>query len=322
MYRILVTAIGSFSADIVIEVLREAGHYVIGADIYPKEWIADASNVDKFYQVPYATDAERYVETILNICEENEVHYVIPLTDPEVDVLSGLKPDFREIGTDICISDEHSIRLCRNKYALSKFLKEKELCNVIETSRLSDSELEHIKLPVFIKPVSGRSSIGCRFVYTEEEYLCIKNVLKGEEYIVQPFVAGEIITVDVVRDQNSEVTVSIPRVELLRNSSGAGTTVEIIESEELERTCENVARETFISGAVNIEFIRSESGKLFLLEINPRFSGGVKFSHISGYNVVENHLNCFTGRPIEDKKINKMIIARKYTEHVTSEFSG
>lgn len=249
------------------------------------------------------------------------MHYVIPLTDPEVDVLSELKQDFREVGADVCTSDEHAIRLCRNKYALSKFLKERGLCNVIETELLRDLEIDQISLPVFVKPISGRSSIGCRAVYTKEEYLCIKNVLKGEEYIVQPLIAGEVITVDVVRDSTREVTVSIPRLELLRNSSGAGTTVEIIESEELERTCESIARETLISGAVNIEFIRSESGKLFLLEINPRFSGGVKFSHISGYNVVKNHLNCFTDMPIDGKSISKMIIARKYIEYVTSEVS-
>lgn len=319
MYRILVTAIGSFSADIVIRALVEAGHYVVGCDIYPREWIVDAYNVDEFYQVPYATDVEEYVNAIQGICKANKINYVIPLTDPEVDVFSNFKREFENMGIDICISDRETISLCRNKYKLARFLQEKKLCNVIETAFLSEVDEDQVRLPAFIKPVSGRSSIGCRTVYSKKEYSCIKGSLEGEEYIVQPFIKGDIITVDVVRDSVRGAVVSIPRVELLRNSSGAGTTVEIIENKELEIICKNVARETLISGAVNIEFIRSEGGKLFLLEINPRFSGGVKFSHLSGYNVVINHLNCFMDKPIESKNIKKMIIARKYVEHITRE---
>ena len=52
MKTVVVTAIGSFSADIVIKKCRENGIRVIGCDVYPGEWIADAGNVDAFYQVP------------------------------------------------------------------------------------------------------------------------------------------------------------------------------------------------------------------------------------------------------------------------------
>ena len=54
MRTVIVTAIGSFSADIVIKKCRENGIRVIGCDVYPREWIADAGNVEAFYQVPYA----------------------------------------------------------------------------------------------------------------------------------------------------------------------------------------------------------------------------------------------------------------------------
>ena len=45
MRTVIVTAIGSFSADIVIKKCRENGIRVIGCDVYPREWIADAGNV-------------------------------------------------------------------------------------------------------------------------------------------------------------------------------------------------------------------------------------------------------------------------------------
>lgn len=52
--RILVTAIGSSAAGIVIKELQRYGFYVVGTDIYPKEWLVDSFRADGFYQVPRA----------------------------------------------------------------------------------------------------------------------------------------------------------------------------------------------------------------------------------------------------------------------------
>ena len=68
---------------------------------------------------------------------------------------------------------------------------------------------------------------------------------------------------------------------------------------------------------MNFEFIESK-GKKFFLECNPRFSGGVKFTCMSGYDCILNHLRCFQGKEIEDNKgIIQQYIARKYEEYVT-----
>src|SRR5699024_9235237 len=95
---------------------------------------------------------------------------------------------------------------------------------------------------------------------------------------------------------------------------------EIIEIKELEDLCINVARLVNIIGAVNFEFIETPKGEYYLIEINPRFSGGVEFSHIAGYNVVKNHLYCFNNSGIIESKgkIKKMIITKKYEEFVTA----
>ena len=53
--NILLTAIGSFSADCVVTSLKKMGHKVIGCDIYKREWVANSVIVDKFYQAPYCT---------------------------------------------------------------------------------------------------------------------------------------------------------------------------------------------------------------------------------------------------------------------------
>ena len=137
----------------------------------------------------------------------------------------------------------------------------------------------------------------------------------SREYIIQPYIEGTIITVDVVREADDGV-VCIGRRELLRRA-GIGMTVEIIENPDLNKICVKIANLLGITGAANFEFIETPR-QTYLLEINPRFSGGVEFSHMAGYDVVTNHLRCFTGENI-DKQISpkRMIITRKYEEYIT-----
>ena len=58
----LVTAIGSFSADAVIRTLRQEGWRIIGTDIYEADWVAASLMVDAFYQAPYASEEEKYID--------------------------------------------------------------------------------------------------------------------------------------------------------------------------------------------------------------------------------------------------------------------
>ena len=38
--------------------------------------------------------------------------------------------------------------------------------------------------------------------------------------------------------------------------------------------------------------------EIFLMDVNPRFSAGVAFSLRAGYDMIDNHLRCFTGENI------------------------
>ena len=316
MSKILVTAIGSFSADIVIKTLKAHGHYVIGSDTYPKAWIADSYNVNEFIQAPYATNKEEYINYIEKVCMEHKIDFVFPLIDLEVDILSSEKNRFLEKGIVICVSDGDSIKLIRNKYNLMRFLSDKGFKEVIPTKLIKEST--EFGMPVFIKPISGRSSEGCRAIFNKLEFQCMKSILPENEYIVQPLIEGKIITVDVVRNPSTNQVVSICRRELLRNKSGAGITVEMIDNAELEALCAFISEKVGVIGTVNFEFIEGNDGKYHFLEINPRFSGGVEFSHIAGYDVVYNHLLCFMNKEIEKKPIiKKAIIVKKYEEYIT-----
>lgn len=108
--NILISAIGSMSSEAIISSLRKiGGTKLIGCDIYDREWIHPSRLVDVFYQVPGA-DAADYISDLLTICLRENVQYVFPLTDPEVDVLSIHRDVFERHGITLCISKNCFVR--------------------------------------------------------------------------------------------------------------------------------------------------------------------------------------------------------------------
>ncbi|PWM29699.1 MAG: carbamoyl-phosphate synthase large subunit [Coriobacteriia bacterium] len=318
MHTVLVTAIGSFSADVVIRRLHELGARVVGCDIYPREWIADSMNVDAFYHAPYATDADAYGAFIRDVCAREQVDLIMPLTDVEVDFYNGTFRDTAPDGVAVCISPRETIRLCRDKDAMARFLEESASgVRGIPTRWLSDVANEPFGGPVVIKPIDGRSSQGLSRCCDAAAWDAARHPSDPDRFIVQPLIEGPVVTVDVVRSPDGSVCAAVPREELLRTLNGAGTSVHVYRDEALEASCRALAEELGIVGCVNFEFIRAKDGYRFL-ECNPRFSGGVEFSCIAGYDCVGNHLKAFTGEALDQPEpFAGCWIARKYEEFVT-----
>lgn len=314
--KILVTAIGSLAADIVIKSLHGAGHFVVGCDFNPPAWLVEAGQVDLFIPAPRADEHAAYKRFLLAVCAENGVEAVIPLTDPEVEVAAEFKNELAKSGTLACVVDYPTARMCRDKIALAEFINKYELAPVPPTQLVTAEMPVTMTYPLLAKPRYGRSSQGIMRIEDHNQFQYLMALTGTTEYIVQPFIGGNVITVDVVRDQQGNQA-CLARRELLRTLNGAGTTVEIIENEGLIDTCAVIADALGIIGAVNFEFIE-HGDQLDFLEANPRLSGGVEFSHMAGYNVTINHLSSFFGAKIDPPiKPRPMIIARQYQEYIT-----
>ena len=317
METVLVTAVGSFSAHIVINNLKQMGYKVIGCDIYPKEWVVNSNDVDEFFLAPYATNETEYIGFIKDLCKKENVRWIFPLTDIEVDVFSKSRGVFNKIGVVICISAKDVIETCRDKYKLSKFINNTGASiKTIPTFRFVELQDKDVQLPVICKVYNGRSSQGLRHIKSLSEWNEFLTTEHAEQYIIQPYIKGIVVTVDIVRDIFGNC-VAIPRKELLRTLNGAGTTVYVYRDNELEKTSIELASLLNVIGCVNFEFILDNDGTYHFLECNPRFSGGVVFSCMAGYNCVENNMRVFQDKPIKQLTIKRnFYIARRYESHI------
>ena len=307
---ILITAIGSMAAKTVIQKLKD-NYHVIGCDIYEKKWVANATEVIDFYQVPRFDDS-KYLTKIIDICKLHNVKYLIPLTDYEIDVFNINRGLFLSLDITLCISSKNTIDLCRNKKDCFDYLSTFNLPYCIDTDYVKN--LKEVVYPIVIKPVDGRSSQGLHFVKDSTELSEIIKQIDHDKYIYQRFYKGNIVTCDVCRDDISNKTICVSREELLRTYNGAGLSVRVFNDFELNDVVCKIANILNVRGCVNFEFIKNDDGYKFI-ECNPRFSGGIAFSCLAGYDFVNNSLNVFKYEDISDIiSPQEMFIAKRYEE--------
>lgn len=310
--RVLLTAIGSMSAECAINKLKEKDNYVVGCDIYPKEWHYESFLCNSFYQAPLATKEAEYIQFLLNICKKEQINYLIPLTDLEIDAIDRNRDILRRNNVIICTQSSSVLKIVRNKFALYKFFENDPHVLSLKTFLLSElQDFTKISYPCVAKPYNGRSSEGLIKDVRIEQLAAINN---KEDYIIQEQKQGDIFTVDYCRCEKTKQECAVPRKELLRTKNGAGLTIKISKDKKLIDIVSYIGRKLGINGCVNMEFIYCD-GEYYLIDINPRFSAGIAFTSISGYDIVNNHLNCFCNKSIDNPiTLEENIIYKKYKE--------
>lgn len=317
MKNVLITSNGSFSCEEIVTSLQGEADLLVGTNIYPEHLIGVSHLFDYTYILPRPNE-ENYISELLQICQKNHIQYVFPLIDIEVDILSKQRSIFSNHGITICLSNPECISICRNKYLTCQTFQSDDVITPIQTYSYTDilnkNYDELTASPIFIaKPSNGRSSLGLLSLSDLSE---IKHIPDKENYIFQPHIEGEVFTVDYIRDAYGN-DFSISRREILRTQNGAGISVEIQNNAVLQNMASYIGKKLQILGAINIEFL-FDGSKYYLMDINPRFSAGIAFSRLAGYDIVKNHFLCFQNKPIENNvTITPCYAVKRYITYIT-----
>lgn len=301
---VLVTAIGTATSTAIVNELSHRGSFhLIGTDIFNSWEVVTSQDVNEFYKVPPAVgDEDLFLQHILDLCEKNDVDYYFATIDEEVANLSQHSHLFEELGVKLCIPNAEAIEVCHHKdLFLSWYEKNFPSTCIKRIETLRDAELADY--PLFVKPSIGRASIGCQMINTYEDlqFYCLDKNL-NQENIIQEYVEGSVVTVDVVRSSATDELKAIPRLELQRNTNGCGTAVEIFFDEDLIDLCRRIAKKMNLNGNVNMEFFSAADGYK-MIEINPRFSAGTLFSCMAGADLVFDALRIANGLPLSQDEI-------------------
>jgi carbamoyl-phosphate synthase large subunit len=230
----------------------------------------------RHYIVPLTTDP-RYIPIIKSICFRERIHLLIPTIDDELPLFGKHRENFAAMGIKVAVSSERTGLICNDKYATAQFLQEKKI-PFARTWLPSELNFNKLTYPLFLKPRSGRGSVGAFMIRNEHELRFFLEYVPDP--IVQEFLEGKEFTIDLLADFGGRVISVVPRERMVVRS-GVTDRGRTMNHPGLIEMAIRTAEALDIRGPANIQ-VKLQEGKAALFEVNPRFSGGIPLTIAAG----------------------------------------
>jgi carbamoyl-phosphate synthase large subunit len=246
---------------------------------------------DRAYRVPLASDPQ-YLPELLAICEAERVRVVVPTIDDELPAFGAARSRFAAAGVFAACSSEQTAALCNDKY---------ETCRVLRAHGVSAARSylpgdipPDVAFPLFIKPRVGRGAIGAHVIRSRRELDFFLGYVPDP--IVQDYLDGPEFTIDVLCDPAGTPLSIVPRERLVIRA-GVIDRGRTVRSDALYRLAEGACRAIGFVGPINIQ-CRMRGDTPQIIEINPRFSGGIPLTIAAGANFPEMVLRLALQQPV------------------------
>lgn len=275
-------------------------------------------HADKYHIIPKIS-ADDFIESIINVCKEENIHLIVPTIDTELQKLSDNKKRI-ELNTSakVLVSREEVIKICRDKYNTQNFFENNGFGMPRLISKV-DIQNKNYEFPLFIKPLNGSSSINTFKVNSEKELEFFLEYVP--EPIVQGFIEGDEFTIDVFTDFNSKPITIVPRQRLATRGGEVAKGITKKDREIIDEI-KKVIDVLKPIGHITVQCMKTKDGIKFI-EINPRFGGGAPISIKAGANSPKNLYKLLLGEKLtynEDYEEN--LLALRHDEAVFINHEG
>jgi carbamoyl-phosphate synthase large subunit len=230
----------------------------------------------RHYIVPLTTDPQ-YIPIIKSICFRERIHLVIPTIDDELPIFGSHVEDFGSMGIRVAVSSERTGLICNDKYSTAQFLSERGI-PFARTWLPEDLRFSEIKYPLFLKPRSGRGSVGAFMIRNERELRFFLDYVSDP--IVQEYLSGREFTIDLLADFDGNIIGVVPRERIVVRS-GVTDRGQTVNHPGMIQLAIRTAQALDIRGPANIQ-VKLEGETATLFEVNPRFSGGIPLTIAAG----------------------------------------
>jgi carbamoyl-phosphate synthase large subunit len=230
----------------------------------------------KHHIVPLTTD-RHYIPIIESICDAENVNLIIPTIDDELPIFGRARARFEQMGVAVAVSSEETSDICNDKYETFLFC-ERNGIRTAPTVLANNVDFDALRYPVYVKPRFGRGSVNVFAVHNAAQLRLFLDYVP--DAIVQNELVGTEFTVDVLSDFNGRVLSIVPRERLVIRAgvSDKGVTRR---NAEIIAFAKEVAERLEIVGPANIQ-CKWDGQDVSLIEVNPRFSGGIPLTIAAG----------------------------------------
>lgn len=305
--NILMTGGGAPGAPGIIKCLcQETKFNVVLVDANPNA--VGKHLVKDFHVIPKAGDPA-FIDAVLALCREKDIHVVLPLVTKELIPLSQHSNEFELAGAKLIVSPASSLEIANDKSKLYQFLQWRgmdvpvfRIAETIEQFETAAKELGYPQKTICFKPSVSNGSRGFRIISNNiDEHHLLFNEKPNSTYIshidairilsskpfpellVSEYLPGEEYSVDCLA-KNGEAIVVVPRLRK-KMINGISVEGEFIKEQSIIDYCILIIHSLQLHGDIGIQVKRSAAGKFLLLEINPRVQGTISAALGAGINL-------------------------------------
>lgn len=248
---------------------------------------------------------EKIFEHLIKTIKEKKIDILLPFVDPATIIAAELKTLVNDVF--IPVSDLSTMEIFFDKNKSNKWFIEHNLNLPLP----KDGEF-----PLIAKPIFGSASKGLIIIRNNQEFISFKKNENINNYLIQRYIDGDEYTVDCYISQNGKIISMVPRkrIEITGGEvSKAITTRDDIIINEVKK----ILITGIFKGPINIQFIRDiKTGETYIMEINPRFGGGVILTIEAGANFPLFILKEFSKIDIqpENEWVENLVMARSFRE--------
>ena len=236
---------------------------------------------DKGFPVRPITHAN-YIKQLLSIVRTNNVKLLIPTVDLDLKLLAQNKLKFAAAGCCVLVSTPDVVDICQDKRKTFRFLLKNGFDTPLTMSPRATLSKKKLNWPCFLKPWDGYASRGNAIVNNREELLFFAKIVPN--CIVQEFIKGTEHTCDVYVDFNMEVRCVVPR-KRIEVRAGEVSKGQVVKHLRIMREAARLVKALGAGpGVITLQLFLTGDGKIKVVEINPRFGGGVPLSIKAGAN--------------------------------------
>jgi len=231
-----------------------------------------------------------FSDCLLNFVQTTKIDIVIPTMDSATVVLSSLKTNLQTLGAHALVSDYNLCKTMQDKLLSDSWFKAQHIDHIQNTKKL---------FPKIAKPSLGYASKGITKIYTQSD---LNSFLQknSSEFLVQDFIEAEEYTVDAYVDKNGKIIDIFTRARLEIEAGIVNKSLSK-RNQEIINATKNILSIQGWYGPITLQFFYSE-GKATIIEINPRFGGGVTHSLHCGLDIPSWIFKDYFDKPIDHAK--------------------
>jgi carbamoyl-phosphate synthase large subunit len=291
--RVLVTGAGGPAGVSVIRALTAAGHHVIAVDADPT---AVGLRLAPDSAVVPRSDAVEFIDAVRAVGVEHRAAALISTVAEEMARLGEARRELAEAGMAMWLPSPTTVNDCIDKWAFAKVMKKAGL--PVPATGLGNAN--GVPGPWIVKPRFGR---GSRDVVSADSAARLWWALDVvPDPIVQTRCDGREFTVDALVDPGGALVASVARWRV-ETKAGISTKGVTFVHAGVTEAVGNVLQALGLLGPANVQGFVAEDDSVTIIEVNPRFSGGLPLSIAAGSDLVGQYLNAILGRPVRADRL-------------------